>query len=131
MSQDDDEEDSESQRRFLAFAHRILELFEERYDFGDGDVPEACFIFPISNPWSGITHNSTSQTTRYIPRASEVAIRMFYEDNPEAMDDPHFSVMEIVDDIIDSVTSIVFAGVPDGPGHGKSPASLDHQSAEN
>lgn len=120
MSQDDDEDEESPQ--FIALVDRILHLLEERYDWGEGDVPEAWWDIPnfIRNT------RYLNYTDDEIYRASEVAIRMFYEDNPEALDDVYhhhqFFIEEIIDDVIDSVTSIIFGGVPGGPGHGKSPS---------
>ena len=65
-----------------------------------------------------------------LDRASEVAIQQFYEDNPHAAGDhTQFFVMDIVDDILNTVTNIVYDGGFLGTfGHGKSPDGLDHQS---
>ena len=122
MSQDDDEDEESPQ--FIALADHILRLLEERYDWGEGDVPEAWWDPPVfirDNPQLNYTDDE-------IYRASEVAIRMFYEDQPEALDDayhrPQFFIEEIIDDVIDSVTSIIFGGVPGGPGHGRTSISV-------
>ena len=129
MSQEDDEDDDEESSEiialinrespeFIAFVNRILHLCEERWHDGEGDVPEAWFDIR----WF---IRRTNLTEDEIHRASEVAFRMFYEHNPEALDDVYhhrqFFIEDIIDDVIDSVTGIIFGGVPGDLAHGKSP----------
>ena len=102
------------------FALRILDELELRY-LGSGDVPDAWVQFSDLQSLAVEARDvyNLNCTDDEIRLAGEEAIQMFYEDNPEAaqrlsgavtpeMDDPHGSVLEIVDDIVDSVISIVF-----------------------
>jgi hypothetical protein len=126
----DDETDDESHPQQFWFALRILDELELRY-LESGDVPDAWVHFSdLQSLALQVRHMyGRNFTDDEIRRAGEEAIQMFYEDNPEAMDilsnaptrqtsressratspvDHHVSVMEIVDDIVDSVISIVF-----------------------
>ena len=116
----DDNEDDDSHPQHFWFALRILDLFEERY-LGSGDVPDAWVHFPdLQSLALQVQHMyGFTFTDDEIRRAGEEAIEMFYEDNPEAMDilsnapTRRVSVMDIVDDIVDSITSIVSLGDDD------------------
>jgi hypothetical protein len=88
---------------------------------GSGDLPEAWVQFSDLQSLQVEARdvydlNFTDDETRL---AGEEAIQMFYEDNPEAGDilsnapTRRVSVMDIVDDIVDSITSIVSLGDDD------------------
>ena len=128
-SQDDDEDIDEESPQFIELVNRLLHLCEERWG-RFGDVPEAWW-----NPSNFIRNSpyAVNRTEDEIHRAAERAFEMFYEDNPEAVADAYAyhqaqrlyifqDIEEIINDVIDSVTSIIFGGVPGGPGHGKSPS---------
>ena len=110
--------------------NRILERLEEHYE-NTREVPENWWSledaqFLMRNyPQYNFTDDDSE-----LDRASEVAIQQFYEDNPHAAGDhTQFFVMDIVDDILNTVTNIVYDGGFLGTfGHGKSPHGLDHQS---
>ena len=113
--------------RHTLLVNRILDRLEEHYE-NTREVPENWWSlwdaqFLMSN------YPQYNFTDDELDRASEVAIQQFYEDNPHAVGDyTQFFVMDIVDDILNTVTNIVYDGVPGSGGHGKSPDGLDHQS---
>ena len=102
------------------FVLRILDELELRY-LASREVPEAWVQFSDLQSLQVEARdvydlNFTDDETRL---AGEEAIQLFYEDNPEALDiwsnasTRRVSVVDIVDDIVDTITSIVSLGDDD------------------